>query len=295
MKNKFTKKLAAYAVIAEAALISSSAVAQVVYTDVEDQTLTKNGDFYAIDFDKDGNIDMQINHVAFEVIGVNVKAAIRAIAPPVGFAEGVKGNSVLVTNKVDYGYAAMLDAGYTIYADKAFTFNAWGPNMVAFQSMKNNQAGTTRESTAGEWLKNANRKYLGVKFPIDGKVHYGWIRMSVSAPDENNLTATIHDFAYESTPTKPLLTGAGTNSVENLQKLGISIFPNPSSDIFNIKFDNDKNFNAKIIDITGREIYTKQGISSNEKIDLSSQPEGVYFITLENDDAIISQKLIISR
>jgi len=57
----------------------------------------------------------------------------------------------------------------------------------------------------GQWLNVTNR-YLGLKFKIKGKTHYGWARLTVT--DKNTvITATLTGYAYETIPNKPILTG----------------------------------------------------------------------------------------
>jgi len=55
---------------------------------------------------------------------------------------------------------------------------------------------------AGFWRKVQNR-YLGFEFSIKGKAHYGWARLTESAPRKLTLTG----YAYETIPNKPIITG----------------------------------------------------------------------------------------
>jgi hypothetical protein len=55
----------------------------------------------------------------------------------------------------------------------------------------------------GPWLR-ANGRYLGLKFVIKGKIHYGWARLSV---DWTLGRAILTGYAYETVPDKPILTG----------------------------------------------------------------------------------------
>jgi hypothetical protein len=52
----------------------------------------------------------------------------------------------------------------------------------------------------GPWL-NVKNRYLGFKFFINGKAHYGWARWSTV--DQIKLTG----YAYESVPNKPIIAG----------------------------------------------------------------------------------------
>lgn len=57
----------------------------------------------------------------------------------------------------------------------------------------------------GPWA-NVSNHYAGFKFLIDGKVHYGWARMSVSNWDEGG-SVTISGYAYETIPNQRIFTG----------------------------------------------------------------------------------------
>jgi len=58
----------------------------------------------------------------------------------------------------------------------------------------------------GQWLDVTKQAFLGLKFVINGEVHYGWARMghiSHRGPVKVELTG----YAYETTPNKPIVTG----------------------------------------------------------------------------------------
>ena len=59
----------------------------------------------------------------------------------------------------------------------------------------------------GPWA-NAWHRYLGLKFHIKGKVHYGWARLNVQW---KNLTATLTGYAYETVPGESIITGGESN------------------------------------------------------------------------------------
>jgi hypothetical protein len=47
-----------------------------------------------------------------------------------------------------------------------------------------------------------------MKFTINGKVHYGWARLSVTnLKDKFRITATLTGYAYETIPNKPIKAG----------------------------------------------------------------------------------------
>jgi len=53
----------------------------------------------------------------------------------------------------------------------------------------------------GYWVNRHNR-YLGLRFIVSGKAHYGWARLSVVG-----MQATLTGYAYETIPNKPIITG----------------------------------------------------------------------------------------
>lgn len=63
--------------------------------------------------------------------------------------------------------------------------------------------GSTSLSYGGNW-KNVSDHYLGLKFFVKGKAHYGWARMNVSV---GSIEATLTGYAYETIPNKPIITG----------------------------------------------------------------------------------------
>lgn len=63
--------------------------------------------------------------------------------------------------------------------------------------------------TLGPWL-NAQNKFLGLEFTINGQHHYGWARISFPSFGKGILTG----YAYETVPDKPIITGATTDDAE---------------------------------------------------------------------------------
>ncbi len=58
----------------------------------------------------------------------------------------------------------------------------------------------------GKWINVTNR-YLGLKFKIGRKTHYGWTRLNVHLPGNYLVDATLTGYAYETIPNKPIIAG----------------------------------------------------------------------------------------
>jgi hypothetical protein len=79
--------------------------------------------------------------------------------------------------------------------------------------------------------------------------------------------------------------GIGANIAEEL-----TIYPNPTSGIVNIKLEGD--FAFTILDARGRLIIS-QSTSDNSTVDLSSFESGVYFVRIQRDNESVVRKIIL--
>jgi hypothetical protein len=85
----------------------------------------------------------------------------------------------------------------------------------------------------------------------------------------------------------------GALSVENDPMTAIKIYPNPSTGIFNINLTGISNpIEIIVTNSQGQLIYSGQ-MSGSQQLDLSNQPNGVYFIRLVNEKSVRLEKLII--
>jgi hypothetical protein len=68
----------------------------------------------------------------------------------------------------------------------------------------------------GPW-DDVNKRYLGLKFTIKGKTHFGWARLNVSCVYLRAINATLTGYAYESIPNKPIITGKTKGPDESVE------------------------------------------------------------------------------
>lgn len=102
------------------------------------------------------------------------------------------------------GYASALVAGVRVGNGRHFFP---GKERMAKTS-------ATYYSCQGPWGW-AKGRYLGLRFAINGKPHFGWARLNVSCKDFN-VTATLTGYAYETVPGKPIVTGTKVASDETV-------------------------------------------------------------------------------
>ncbi|AXT56335.1 T9SS C-terminal target domain-containing protein [Aquimarina sp. AD1] len=75
----------------------------------------------------------------------------------------------------------------------------------------------------------------------------------------------------------------------------LSLFPNPSSDVFNIQWRNANNVSYTVTDLAGKLIVSRNTVSSSEnvaQINLSSFAKGMYFLNVNLDGVEETMKLI---
>jgi hypothetical protein len=187
------KRLNMYALAASAAGVTMSALAQpaeakVVYTAVWVPILPSKS-LVNLDLNNDGVVDFAFSNYtnAYDYLYGHLK-----ILPQAG------GNAVWGVS----ASASALKAGIKI-----------GPSHSKFQSghemMGTMVAGShgsgPRYSSEGPWTDKI-RGYLGLKFMIQGKVHYGWARLTV-VDTNRGMYAALSGYAYETKPNTPILTG----------------------------------------------------------------------------------------
>jgi hypothetical protein len=84
------------------------------------------------------------------------------------------------------------------------------------------------------------------------------------------------------------------SSIENL-----TIYPNPSRDIFNITFisEEKQNLRVRLVNVIGEQLIAedlKQFIGEYTKeIDLTEKAKGIYFLEIETEDGVINKKLVL--
>jgi hypothetical protein len=98
-------------------------------------------------------------------------------------------------------YASALPRGIRVGPDRHFQA---GHTKMAGSRFTGGTGGASFTSH-GPWVDVAKR-YLGLKFSINGKVHYGWARLSVTVTYQGTY-AVLSGYAYETVPNTPIVTG----------------------------------------------------------------------------------------
>ncbi len=73
----------------------------------------------------------------------------------------------------------------------------------------------------------------------------------------------------------------------------ISVYPNPADDFLIIESSLDGDYSIEIYTLSGQEVLGTQMEGGSHQIDLSSFPEGLYFITIRSKDFISTKRIIL--
>jgi hypothetical protein len=204
LSSSLLNKLSAYTISAAAAGVAILAAtppadAEIVFTPVNG--VIAPGDKYGIDLNNDGVIDFTIEndlHLSTTPFGDDLN-----IVP-------AKGNGVWQGTREPYNgiTAAALAAGVPVGAGKPFVFQ--NANM-AYASLT-----AITYVSGGPW-KRATNRFLGLRFVINGEVHYGWARLTVLANEHREeVHATLTGYAYETEANTPILTGRVSGTADAL-------------------------------------------------------------------------------
>jgi len=108
--------------------------------------------------------------------------------------------------------------------------------------------------------------------------------------------------SYRSTWTTPVLwTQPGTliRMESTSQIKNLDVYPNPSRDIFNIRFVSDKvqDLSVRVVNIMGEVVYQEQANQFigeyTKQIDLAGNSKGVYFLEITTEQYLVNRKIII--
>lgn len=195
------QRLNAYALMASAAgigilALASPAEAKIVYTAAH-QKLPLNKDFF-FDLNHDGISDFK-----FRIYTLDVNRHQTSSSVDSGFLFAYpQGASNQIIGKPPYAYA--LRAGVRV-----------GPKGL-FNKSRGTMGGVEGHSQQGRYLgpwadsgKAVDHRYLGLKFIIKGKIHFGWARFNVRIyrNPEATINAVLTGYAYETIAGKAIVAG----------------------------------------------------------------------------------------
>jgi hypothetical protein len=167
-----------------------TAEARIVYTPAN-LTIPVNGGLIQLDLNHDGIADFAFSSVSYSTHGFG--DFFLKIEPDQ--------NSNEIADQVSKGHmcAAALAKGVQVGPKSRFHQDPANGLYMWFFARGGTQ---TRTTSFGPWRGLRGQRYLGLKFVVNGKTHYGWARVKF----EQNAT-TVTGYAYETIPNKFIIAG----------------------------------------------------------------------------------------
>lgn len=221
--SKISGLLSKYSAMTAGIIIANDVQSQVVYTDIDpdEQLSAWMDDFYYADIDADGVVDFTIHqnlwtdmycdsswsgvscdgwtYQSLDVYGAGVDF-VNDLASSIGIY-GVPSATPLPAGAVISIGANWNGSGFTRL------FSNGGDWYWYYDDVWGEGGWVNFDYENGQWQDIEAHKYLGIKFLIDGAVHYGWIEMTADRGDEIQQIIKIYGFAYEATPGAPIVAG----------------------------------------------------------------------------------------
>ena len=197
--SSLERRLNSYALAASAAGVGMLALAQpseakIVYTKAHQQIAPNTR--YNLDLNHDRITDFTfLDYSNGGVLNLNI--------PRGNFVRGYSTNSRNSSSSARY--ASALRAGAKVGPGKKYLPPGSCRASSCFVGMAFYLSNTFGFFVGGPWL-NATNRYLGLKFLISGKTHYGWARLD-SYCAKFICNALLTGYAYETIPNKAIITG----------------------------------------------------------------------------------------
>jgi hypothetical protein len=192
------KRLDMYAIAATAAgvgalALTQSAEAKIIYTQAH-KVIGRNHSV-VLDLNHDGKADFTFHETFITTTSVGENHSLILSVLP-----GHKNNGIVGMDR----HASALSAGVRLGPKRRFSY---GKKLMAVDYYADGTGGSG--TCAGPW-NNVKNRYLGFKFSIKGKAHFGWARLNVSCTTTfgtHTVTGVLTGYAYETTPNKAIVTG----------------------------------------------------------------------------------------
>jgi len=194
--SDFEHRLSMYALAASAAGVSVLALAQpmegrIIYTKAN-KAIGPRSTLH-LDLNHDGIKDFDLKDTLTTTTASGKFAALSAV--PDGKRNAAWGHTIPF-----HAYASALPANVEVGPKGQFLPAA---GLMAAYSVSGLHPGNY--SCTGPWA-NVTKRYLGLKFMILGKAHFGWARLNVSC-NGPAVNATLTGYAYETVAHRAILTG----------------------------------------------------------------------------------------
>ena len=180
-------------------------------------------------------------------------------------------------------------------ADPRFSYDS---SMAPFGAFMNDiyfaiSANDTLKRTGSYWMYNVNGVSAMVSFDAQYVKNNDFIKFG----DESVgvMTDTVMYFYVWTKTVTPVSIPQGQQSIVTANALNFNVYPNPATTQATIAVEGaGKGTQIVLLDVCGKELYrTDAENDGNYTVNVSALPKGVYFVSVRNNDAATTTKLIV--
>jgi len=287
MNNSLKKQIKTYTGIAGALLAADKASGQIVYHDINPDTIVSSlpansgYHYYKIDVTGDSIMDFGFRLYSDKnVWGGVVDGFAQITVTPFGY------NKLLDDSIVCPGYLyswkifapVRLSVGDTIKKG-----NNWRKKNRQLMFGINWSSGTF--STCGDWGPALVDRFLGINIFKNNKRYFGWMRISVL----NQNTIVVKDYAYNSTPGGSII--AGSIIVPSEKLLDDYSITSSNNNILVESFLDLQKSQIYVYDLLGKLIVSQA--FSGTQTEISIDKKGIYIVEISSDKSVIRKKVYV--
>ena len=290
-----------YSTAAAALLAPAAAFSQAIYTDIDpDIVLDEPGEWWGFDLDGDGLNDFNFFNKSFSTtVWYSDWGEVKGLFAGVfdTMQNGLNGHTVYFSGNGGYTYYRpyALDTGIEVKAgDPFYEANYQTLAMTIYKPEWPPSTVHRGDWNSYFWGLQEN-KFIGFKFvDEDAITRYGWIRCSVV---DTNRTLIIHDYAFESKPDTPILTGdtigdTTTVSIQEGEFSGLTVYSFGNSVFISTPLNNVQ---YRILNLQGELILNGRVTSGSYKLDLNTAASGIYLVECHQEEMRKTFKMFIEN
>ncbi len=272
--------------------LSLSSFAQIIYTDINDVTLTPavGRESLDIDLDADNNIDFTVFALDTTIVQGGQNLNLQGLGLELWGNNMIEGTQESTPAGDSYLAVTKIEAGTNI--NSASNFMSSNPANIFPGAGLGLYAATPFGPFNGGNFSNTTDKYIAVKFEIGTSqptTHYGWIRVSVADQCANVI---IKDFAYESTAGAVIRAGDEGNGFSTISEQELAnanvFYGNNELNVNGIS----GNYNVSVVDLLGKSISNTR-VANNASINLNNVNNGIYLVQITKGNAVVTKKVYI--
>ncbi|HEU4717861.1 MAG TPA: T9SS type A sorting domain-containing protein [Bacteroidia bacterium] len=279
MKKSTSSKLKSYTALAGSmTAVAITAHGQIIYTDINPDTIVHDSITYDLDMDNNATPELQFK------VGVSTTPPNYPFVYASVVLNSPSTNAIISSVQGNYAYPMRFNSGDTIQPSS--------PSWVDYATHPSQYLGSVYGSALYGNFRGQGDKFMGVRFDIGGQNHYGWVRLYVSAGAD---TIIIRDYAYEAIADSAIIAGQtssplGISAGGNDGNIRVHSFENS---IFVHTGAQNPDGKVTVYNSTGQVVREEEVTAADMHISMEGQATGVYFVRVVDGTTAVTRKVYI--